>query len=226
MDKFNRTRLLFGDRALESLAKSTVMVVGCGAVGSFAIEALCRTGVGNLILVDSDVIEESNINRQLFATTKTIGTAKVDVASRRILDINPDSHVTALRMFFDDTSVIDVIPDFVIDAIDTVKSKMALYRWCVLHNVDFISSMGAAMKTDISKIHFGNIYDTTVCPLAATIRRMARNENLLNFPVVYSVERPINNPESADHVFGSAITTTGAFGLMLAQYAIKYLINK
>lgn len=226
MDKFNRTRLLFGDRALDKLQKSTVMVVGCGAVGSFAVEALCRTGVGNLILVDSDVIEESNINRQLFATTKTVGVPKVDVASKRILEINPDANVTALQMFFDDASIINVHPDFVIDAIDTVKSKMALYRWCIARGMDFISSMGAAMKTDISKIKFGNIYDTTVCPLAATIRRMARDENLPDFPVVYSVERPINNPESADHIFGSAVTTTGTFGLMMAQYAIDCLINK
>ena len=226
MDRFNRTCLLFGNRTLDKLQKSTVMVVGCGAVGSFAIEGLCRTGVGKLILVDSDVIEESNINRQLFATTKTVGVPKVDVASKRILEINPDANVTALQMFFDDASVIDATPDFVIDAIDTVKSKMALYRWCIARGIDFISSMGAAMKTDISKIKFGNIYDTTVCPLAATVRRMARAENLPNFPVVYSVESPMNNPESADHVFGSAVTTTGTFGLMMAQYVINYLTNR
>ena len=137
---------------IQSSSATTVMVVGCGAVGSFAIEALARTGIGHIIVVDFDTVEESNINRQLFALDSTVGQPKVSVAKNRIYDINPEIHVTALNMFFDDASQIDVMPDFIIDAIDTVESKVALYKWAHAHNVPIISSMGAASKTDISQI--------------------------------------------------------------------------
>ena len=152
MTRLHRTRLLFGDDGTQKLQTATVMVVGCGAVGSFAIEALARSGIGNLIVVDFDTVEESNINRQLFALDSTVGQPKVSVAKNRIYDINPEIHVTALNMFFDDASQIDVMPDFIIDAIDTVESKVALYKWAHAHNVPIISSMGAASKTDISQI--------------------------------------------------------------------------
>ena len=222
-DRLHRTRLLFGDTGIEKLQKATVMVVGCGAVGSFAIEALARTGVGNIIIVDSDAIEESNINRQIFATDTTIGKAKVDVASARIHDINPDTHVTAIKAFFDDATELNVTPDFVIDAIDTVPSKIALYKWCLARNVPFISSMGAARKTNPRYIKIAKISKTTVCPLAAKIRKLVRAENLPDFDVVYSTEPA--TPTDDARVFGSIITVTGTFGLMAADYAIWHIIN-
>ena len=126
MDKLHRIRMLLGDDAVAKLQSATVMVVGCGAVGSFATEALARSGIGHLILVDFDVIEASNINRQLFALTSTVGQPKVDVATARVRDINPDICVTPIKAFFDDAFVVGVKPDFVIDAIDTVPSKIAL----------------------------------------------------------------------------------------------------
>lgn len=222
-DRLHRTRMLIGNLATDKLRHATIMVVGCGAVGSFAIEALARTGVGNIIVVDSDTIEESNINRQIFATDASIGKAKVDVASARIHDINPDTHVTAIKAFFDDTTELNVTPDFVIDAIDTVPSKIALYKWCMARSIPFISSMGAARKTNPGYIKIAKISKTTVCPLAAKIRKLVRAENLPDFDVVYSTE--IATPTDDARVFGSIITVTGTFGLMAANYAIWHIIN-
>ena len=222
-DRLHRTRMLIGNLATDKLRHATIMVVGCGAVGSFAIEALARTGVGNIIVVDSDTIEESNINRQIFATDASIGKAKVDVASARIHDINPDTHVTAIKAFFDDTTELNLTPDFVIDAIDTVPSKIALYKWCMARSIPFISSMGAARKTNPGYIKIAKISKTTVCPLAAKIRKLVRAENLPDFDVVYSTE--IATPTDDARVFGSIITVTGTFGLMAANYAIWHIIN-
>ena len=223
MDRLHRIRLLFGEENIKTLQSKTVMVVGCGAVGSFAIEALARSGIGNIILVDFDVVEESNINRQLFALQSMIGKPKVDVARARIADISPDINVTTFNMFWDDKSDPDVHPDFVIDAIDSVHSKIALYRWCAAKNIPFIASMGAAQKTDISKIKIDKISKTTICPLAAKIRKLVRDENLPDFPVVYSTQSPIKNDTG---VLGSVITVTGNFGLYLANFVIQKLILK
>jgi tRNA A37 threonylcarbamoyladenosine dehydratase len=222
MDRLHRIRLLLGDQAIKKLQSKTVMVVGCGAVGSFAIEALARSGIGNLILVDFDKIEVSNINRQLFALQSTIGTPKVDVARARIADISPDINVTTFNVFWDDNSDPDVRPDFVIDAIDSVPSKVALYRWCALHNIPFVASMGAAQKTDMSMIKISKLSKTTVCPLASKIRKLVRSENLSDFPVVYSTQSPIKNETG---VLGSMITVTGDFGLQLANFVIENLIK-
>ena len=224
MDRLQRLRLLIGNNAVEKLHKSTVMVVGCGAVGSFAIEALARCGVGHLILIDFDVVEESNINRQLFALESTVGKHKVDVAKQRIADINPDIIVDTFKIFFDENTVLDVKPDFVIDAIDTVQSKISLYKWCFDNNIPFISSMGAARKTDLTKIKTDTISKTTVCPLASKIRGIVRDLKLPEFPVVYSTEIATAQLNGGREL-GSVITVTGAFGLMLANFVIKKLIS-
>lgn len=224
MDRLHRTRLLFGDVGIEKLKKSTVMVVGCGAVGSFAIEALARTGVGHLVVVDFDTVEESNINRQLFALTSTVGAAKVDVAAARVRDINPDIAVDALNMRWDENSDVDIVPDFVIDAIDSVESKVALYRWAHKHNVPLISSMGAASKTDPTQIKIAPISRTTVCPLAARVRRMVRGAGMPDFPAVYSTEAPAPVVGHAKNL-GSIICVTGVFGLMMANFAIGEIIR-
>ena len=224
-NRFKRITALLGDKAIEKLQKSTVMVVGCGAVGSFAIEGLARSGVGNIVIVDFDVVEESNINRQLFALSSTIGMPKVDVAAARIRDINPDCNVVAINTFFDESTDIDIKPDFVIDAIDTVDSKIAIYKWCVKNNVPFAASMGAALKCDPSKICVGRILKTSVCPLAGRVRKMVRENNLPNFPVVYSTEKPNKSAATAGRVFGSIVTITGLFGLRLADFVINSLID-
>ena len=222
MDRLHRLTLLFGPDAIAKLNKSTVMVVGCGAVGSFALEALARSGIGHLILIDFDKVEESNINRQLFALDSTVGKNKVEIARQRILDINPDITVDIYNIFFDENIDIDVKPNFVIDAIDTVQSKIALYKWCFDRNVSFISSMGAARKTDITKIKIDKISKTTVCPLASKIRHIVRDEKMKDFPVVYSTENATPQ-QNGGREFGSVVTVTGTFGLMLADFVIKKL---
>ncbi len=224
-DRLNRCRLLFGAKKLERLRTATVMVVGCGAVGSFAIEALARSGIGNIILVDFDTVSKSNINRQIFALDSTLGLAKTEVARERIADINPDINVTTLNIFFDKNTALPVRPDFVIDAIDTVQSKIALYKWCRAQNVPFISSMGAARKTDPTKIKIDKISRTFACPMAARIRKIVREERIRDFPVVFSTETPAPH-HSPDKEFGSIITVTGTFGLFMANFATDYLVNK
>lgn len=223
-DRLARIKLLLGDENVKKLQNTTVMVVGCGAVGSFAIEALARSGVGHLVVVDFDKIEESNINRQLFALTSTVGTPKVSVAAARVRDINPDAVVDTFDMFFDDAHAPDVFPDFVIDAIDSVPSKIALAAWCQARNIPFISSMGAARKTDPTQIKITRLSKTTVCPLAAKIRRLIRAAHIPDYPVVYSTEAA--NPNVApNHTFGSMVTITGAFGLMCANYVIRHIVD-
>ena len=224
MNRLHRITLLIGKENVQKLQQSTVMVVGCGAVGSFAIEALARSGVGHIVLIDFDVSEESNINRQLFALDSTIGQSKVEIARARIHDINPDIIVDAINVFFDENTKIDIKPDFVIDAIDSVQSKIALYKWCQANSVPFISSMGAARKTDSTKIKIAKISKTTVCPLASKIRHIVRDEKLKDFPVVYSTEPAAPQPNGGRE-FGSIITVTGMFGLMMADFAIKKLIS-
>lgn len=219
-DQLTRCRMLFGDEKIQKLQSATVMVVGCGAVGSFAIEALARTGIGNIIVIDFDRIEESNINRQIIATNSTLNRKKVDVIQERIADINSNIKVTALDIFFDENTALPTRPDFVIDAIDTVPSKIALYRWCNKNNVPFISSMGAARKTDPTKIKIDKISKTFACPLAARIRKIVRDEKLPNFPVVFSTQEPCGQI-AKNKSFGSIITVTGTFGLLMANYVIQ-----
>ncbi len=222
MDRLHRIKMLIGDGAVEKLRGATVMVVGCGAVGSFAIEALARSGIGHLIVIDNDMVATSNINRQLFATDSTVGMPKVDVARRRIHDINPSICVDAINLFWDADTDLDFTPDFVIDAIDSVSSKIALYQWCNARDIPFIASMGAARKCDPSRVVISRLCKTNVCPLAAKIRRLCRENSITDFPVVYSTE-PATDAVVPGRTFGSMITVTGIFGLYLAHFVIEQL---
>lgn len=224
MDRLHRTRLLFGDAATEKLRTTTVMVVGCGAVGSFAIEALARTGVGHIIVIDFDNVEPSNINRQLFALDSSTGQPKVDVARARIHDINPDIQVDVYNLRWDENTDIDARPDFVIDAIDDVPAKVALYQWCTSRAIPFFASMGAALKMDTTKIKVALLSKTSVCPLAGRVRRAVRGLNLPDFPVVFSTESPAPVAGHAKNM-GSNVTVTGLFGLMLANLVIKKIVE-
>ena len=223
-DRLHRCRLLLGEDKLAKLQRATVMVVGCGAVGSFAIDALARSGVGHIILVDFDEIEESNINRQIFATQNTLGQKKTAVAREHIAAISPNIKVTELDVFFDKNTLPPLRPDFVIDAIDTVASKVALYEWCEQNDVPFISSMGAARKTNPASVKIAKLSKTYACPLAKQIRKLAREHNIQDFPVVFSTEIPAPQ-KTPDKDMGSIITVTGTFGIAAANYAIKYIIN-
>lgn len=224
--QFQRTQLLLGKVGLDRLRAGTVTVVGCGAVGGFAIEALARAGVGHLILIDGDTVQISNINRQLCATHKTVGQPKTEVLRQRIADICPDTQVITRTTFLNADNADALLatrPDFLIDAIDMIEDKASLIMACQAHNIPLASSMGAALKTNPADIRTALINQTSVCPLAARLRRLLKERGArLDFPCVYSVEHPSAGREPGRQM-GSLVTITGIFGLTLANLAIQFL---
>ncbi|MEG0133784.1 MAG: tRNA threonylcarbamoyladenosine dehydratase [Clostridium sp.] len=191
---FSRTELLIGTDNLDKLQKSKVVVFGVGGVGSFTVEALVRSGVGTLVLVDNDDICLTNINRQIHATTKTLGKSKVETMKNRILDINPDCVVITHEVFVDVNNVgvlIDKSVDYVVDAIDTVTSKLVLIEYCKKNNIDIISSMGTGNKLDPSRFMVTDIYNTSGCRLARVMRNELRKREIKECKVVFSDELPM-----------------------------------
>ncbi len=193
-NQFARTQLLLGPEAMEKLRRSRVAVFGIGGVGGYAVEALVRSGVGALDLIDHDRVSLTNLNRQLYATWKTIGAYKVDVAKERVLEINPECRVTTFRTFFlpDTRDQFDFSQyDYVIDAIDTVTGKLSLIEAAQAADTPIICSMGAGNKTDPTAFRVADIYQTSVCPLARIIRRECRKRGIRHLKVVYSTEEPV-----------------------------------
>lgn len=225
-NRFHRTRLLLGEDAYKRLQTSHITVVGCGAVGSFAVEALARVGVGHITLIDPDTVELSNINRQLCALESTIGQKKITVLENRIHDISPQTQVTSLPLFVDNKTCAEAFsntPDFVIDAIDSLTAKADMLIWLQKASIPTISAMGAALKTDFKRIHIALLNQTKVCPVAAHLRKLLRNKGAsLNIPCVYSDEVPAKTIEN-NRQMGSIITITAQFGLILTNYVIHQL---
>ncbi|WP_333859853.1 tRNA threonylcarbamoyladenosine dehydratase [Clostridium sp.] len=189
----SRTELLFGKEALEKLKHCTVALFGLGGVGSFALEALVRGGIGHIILVDDDTICLTNINRQIHATFSTIGKYKADVLKDRILDINPNCKVDSYKIFADESNIDTIVPlttHYVIDAIDTVSSKISLILWCKNHNINIISCMGTGNKLDPTKFKISDIYNTKICPLAKVMRHELKKRGIKDLKVLYSEEIP------------------------------------
>lgn len=201
-DRFTRTRLLLGAAAVEKLADARVAVFGIGGVGGFATEALARSGVGALDLVDSDTVDITNINRQIVATASTLGKYKADIMAQRVRDINPQCTVAVHRCFYlpataDQFDFRDY--DYVVDAVDTVTAKLQLIMQAKECGTPIISSMGAGNKLDPSRFQVADIYDTSVCPLAKIIRKELRKRGVDHLKVVYSQEPPrrLADPENA-----------------------------
>ncbi|MBU3229121.1 tRNA threonylcarbamoyladenosine dehydratase [Clostridium algidicarnis] len=187
----SRTELLIGEESLNKLKNKKVVILGIGGVGSFAVEALVRGGVGKLVLVDDDIICITNLNRQIHATYKTVGRVKVDVMKERILEINPDCEVTALRTYIDSNNMDKIITkdvDYVIDAIDSITSKIQVAIWCENNDKRLISSMGTGNKLDPTEFKVADIYDTKICPLCRVMRKELRRKGVKHLKVVYSVE--------------------------------------
>lgn len=238
---FRRTELLIGKAKFKQLSKARVAVLGLGAVGSYAVEGLARAGVENLFLVDCDVVVESNLNRQLYALHSTIGKKKTILAQKRVCDINPECRVEVADMFAHHYSIGKVLafkPDLVIDAIDSLNAKVNVVAEIYRRDVPIISSMGAALKTDPSKIHFGDVFATRGCALARVVRRRLRRLGInKGIMCVYSTQatadEALADPEEGDdpgqgrprNVMGSLSTVTGIFGLTLAHHAIEFLIG-
>ena len=194
MDQFARTQLLLGVDAMERLKKSRVAVFGVGGVGGYSVEALARSGVGAIDLIDDDKVCLTNINRQIIADVKTIGKYKVDVAKDRILSINPRCKVTTHQCFYlpENAGDFDFKEyDYVIDAVDTVTAKINLVMQANECNVPVISSMGAGNKLDPTAFMVSDIYKTSVCPLAKVMRRELKKRNIKKLKVVYSKEQPL-----------------------------------
>jgi tRNA A37 threonylcarbamoyladenosine dehydratase len=191
---FSRTELIIGKENLEKLKTSTVAVFGMGGVGSYTAEALARSGVGKLIIVDDDTVCLTNINRQIHATRKTVGKPKVEVMKERLLEINPNLKVTAYQTFYSsENSNMLLSPDYdyVVDAIDTVSSKIDLVVKCNEMGIPIISCMGAANKLDPTKFEVADLYETSICPLAKVMRYELRKRGIKSLKVVYSKEKPI-----------------------------------
>lgn len=237
-NEFIRTELLLGKEAIEMLKASHIAVFGIGGVGSFVVEALVRSGVGAIDIIDSDIVSESNINRQLYALHSSIGKYKVDVAEERILDINPDVNVKKYKTFFtrENANDFDFIKyDYIVDAIDTVTGKIELVMKAKEYNVPIISSMGAGNKLDPTKFEVSDIYKTKTCPLAKVMRNELKKRDIKKLKVVYSKEEPIkikggdeevNGENTKKRVPGSVSFVPSVAGLIIAGEVIKDLIKK
>lgn len=194
LDQFSRTQLIFGKEAMDKLKGARVAVFGIGGVGGYTVEALARSGVGAIDIIDDDKVCLTNINRQIIATRKTVGKYKVDVAKERIEDINPDCKVTAFKTFYmpETADQFDFTQyDYVVDAIDTVTGKIALIENAKKAGTPIISSMGAGNKVDPTAFEVTDIYKTSVCPLAKVMRYELKRRGIKKLKVVYSKEKPI-----------------------------------
>ena len=228
-----RTGILIGEDGVNALRDAYVVLAGVGAVGGYALEGLVRAGVGHIKVIDADVFNGSNLNRQILATVDTIGRPKADVAIERARSINPDIDITAERMFVSEDTVpifMERRPDVLVDAIDTIQHKVSLLRYATAHDIITFSSMGAALHMDAGKIRIANVMDTKVCPLASRIRHELRGLDTRNINCVYSEERPIHvdmdRDEHGKSVLGSLSTIPAIFGMTLANEAIRHIITK
>ena len=194
LNQFSRTQLLLGQEGMEKLFQARVAVFGIGGVGGYTVEALARSGVGTLDLIDDDKICLTNLNRQIFATRKTVGQYKVDIAEQRILEINPKAVVHTYKTFYapQTAELFDFTQyDYVVDAIDTVTGKLELVEQAEKAGVPIISSMGAGNKMDPTAFEVADIYETSVCPLARVMRRELKRRGIKKLKVVYSKEPPM-----------------------------------
>ena len=237
MKPFSRTELLLGNQAMEKLNNATVAVFGLGGVGGYTVEALARSGVGRLELVDHDTISITNINRQILATYATVGMDKAEAARNRVLDINPQCQVTARKEFFgpDTAANFDFSKyDYVVDAIDTVTGKLALAQAARACNTPIICCLGTGNKLDPSKFQITDIAKTSVCPLARIMRKECAKRGIRHLKVLFSTEDPISTepsaiqeelPEGRRALPGSVAFVPSVAGLMIAGEVIKDLIK-
>ena len=223
--QFEREIRLIGEDGLGKLTNSRVIVFGLGGVGSFVVEALARSGIGELVLVDSDRICPSNLNRQLFALHSTLEELKVDVAEKRILDINPDCHVVKFPMFYlpENAETIDLSRyDYIVDCIDTITAKLEIITRATSLSVPVISCMGTGNKLDPSKLQISDISKTSVCPLARVMRLELRKRGINHLRCVFSTEEPIKTGKPEP---GSTAFVPSSAGLLIASEVVRNLLS-
>ena len=231
-----RTELLVGPEGLERLFESSVAVIGLGGVGAYAAEMLCRAGVGHLILLDSDVVSESNKNRQLIALDSTIGRPKSAVLAERLKDINPDVRLTLINCYLEEGGIQQLLGehkvDFLVDAIDTLAPKIALIKYCVESGIPHVSSMGAGAKFDATAVRLADLSKSYNCPLAYILRKKLRKVGISKgFKVVFSEELPrreaivaVEERNKKSNV-GTISYLPAVFGCVCAQAAVEHLLK-
>ena len=224
----NRTEYLIGENNISKLAQAHIAIFGCGGVGSYVIEGLARSGVGSLTLIDKDIVDITNINRQLIADTTTVGKPKVEVEKERLLKINPNLKITTYQMFYNSSHADEILGiqfDYVVDAIDCVTSKINLVEECNKRSIPIICSMGTGNKLDPTKFEITDISKTSVCPLAKVMRKELGKRGIKHLKVVYSKEDPkrfdINNKNTP----ASISFVPSVAGLILASEVVKDLIS-
>ena len=233
---FVRTEMLFGEEAMKKFASSRVAIFGIGGVGGHAAEALVRSGIGNIELIDADTVCQSNINRQLFATTKNIGRLKTEAAKERLLEINPEIKITVKSIFYlpENADEFDFTQyDYIIDAVDTVAAKLSLAQKAQLAGTPIISSMGAGNKLDPTLFEVADIYKTSVCPLAKVMRTECRKRGIKKLKCVYSKEIPMKPKEvfseeksTRRQTPGSVAFVPSVAGLIIAGEVLKDLAKQ
>lgn len=230
--EFSRTELLIGPEKFRRIKKASIMVFGIGGVGSHCIEALARTGVGKLILVDNDKVSVTNINRQSIAFHSTVGEYKTQVMKRKILDICPDTEVETHEVFVlpdNVDSILDCRPDYIVDAIDTVTAKLALAKKAMEYNIPIISSMGTGNKLHGEMFEIEDISKTSVCPLCKVMRRELKKQGITHLKVLYSKEKPVKtDPDKMEEDPGTRRSLPGSIsfvppvaGLLIAGEVIR-----
>ena len=226
-----RGELLLGEEKQTKLAAAHLLIVGLGGVGSWAAEMLCRAGVGTFTIIDADVVDVTNINRQMPALACNVGKPKCEIVAERMRAINPDIKIFVKQMFIDEENIVPLFEegdfDFVIDAIDTLEPKGALIRQCWERGIKIISSMGAGAKANLADIRTGDLWKSEHCTLAKNVRRLLREwRGKYKLPVIYSVEQPRReaicpNPNGGKPIIGSLAYFTATFGCYMAEYVIK-----
>ena len=226
-----RGTLLLGEEKQERLAQAHLLIVGLGGVGSWAAEMLCRAGAGAMTIIDADVVDVTNINRQMPALASTVGQPKCDVVAERLRAINPDVRITMKQMFITPENIPALLDeggfDFVVDAIDTLDPKGALIRGCWERDIKIISSMGAGAKCNLADIRCGDLWKSEHCTLAKNVRRLLRDaRGKHKLPVIFSAEEPRRdairpNPQGGKPIIGSLAYFTATFGCYIAEYVIK-----
>ncbi|MCL2401027.1 MAG: tRNA threonylcarbamoyladenosine dehydratase [Oscillospiraceae bacterium] len=235
-DQFTRTEILIGQENLEKLKSCRVAVFGLGGVGGHCAEALCRTGIGEIDLIDGDVVDITNINRQIIATHRTIGRDKVTVMQERLLEINPDAVIVPHQLFYlpESAGEIDLSAyDYIVDAVDTMAAKLELVCRAVSLGVPIISAMGAANKLDASAFQVADIYKTAVCPMARVMRKELRKRGVKSLKVVYSTETPhvplaqLSAPEGSSRrsIPASCAFVPPVAGLIMAGEVVRDLLQ-
>lgn len=230
-----RTRLLLGEEKMERLQQAHVLVVGLGGVGAYAAEMICRAGVGRMTIVDADMVQPTNINRQLPALHSTMGREKAEVLAARFKDINPDIQLTVLPVFLKDDNIPELLDaaryDFVVDAIDTLAPKCYLITEALKRHIKIVSSMGAGAKSDITQIRFADIWDTYHCGLSKAVRKRLQKLGIKRkLPVVFSTEQAdpkavllTEDEQNKKSTCGTVSYMPAVFGCYLAEYVIKRL---